>query len=253
VKIFLDLNGDGNLTEATVPARYLGLPKYDRRYGAIELFWEKSFSDNWYLQGSYTWSHSYGNVEGYVNSSLEQDDAGLTQDFDHKRFEDGSSGNLPNDRRHTFKLFGMYQFTDQWRLGTNLLLQSGRPVNCNGYVKYDDLSPTDQATLGNYGASSFYCINDQGVSVLTHRGDYGRTPWITNIDISLAYTPNWANKDLTLQMDVFNIFNSRRVTEYDETGERNAGSPERNPNFLQPLNFQASRYFRFTARYNFSL
>ena len=33
------------------------------------------------MQGSYTFSRSKGNVEGYVNSTLDQDDPGLTQEF----------------------------------------------------------------------------------------------------------------------------------------------------------------------------
>ena len=43
-----------------------------------------------------------------------------------------SYGYLPNDRRHTFKLFGSYALNDEWRFGANLIVQSGRPRNCFG-------------------------------------------------------------------------------------------------------------------------
>src|SRR5690606_16669766 len=87
VQIALDPNNTGDVQVYTVPASYLGLPEYQRKYQALEFFWEKAKSNNWYLQGSYTLAKSKGNVEGYVNSTLEQDDAGVTQDFDFSAFE----------------------------------------------------------------------------------------------------------------------------------------------------------------------
>lgn len=250
--IGIDVEGDGNLVPFSIPNSSLGLPDYIRKYYAVELFWEANFSETFFLQGSYTWAHSYGNIEGYVNSTLEQDDAGLTQDFDHPRFEDGAYGNLPNDRRHTIKLFGSYAINDEWRVGANLLIQSGRPVSCNGFVPLDGLNPDgDGGSLAAYGASSFYCRQgDGGPQVLTYRGQYGRTPWLYTLDGSLAYQPNWA-EGLTLQVDVFNLFNSGKVTEYSETGDLSRGDESINPNFLNDVNYQTPRSVRFTARYSF--
>ena len=86
------------------------------------------------MQASYTWSKSYGNTEGGVKSDIGQDDTGTTQDFDYPELTIGSLGYLPNDRRHAFKMFGNYQFTDEWPLGANMLIQSGRPKNCFGFT-----------------------------------------------------------------------------------------------------------------------
>ena len=245
----LDLNGDGTLTTVTIPASYFGLPKYTRAYNALEFLWEKS-SDNWALQGSYTWSKSYGNVEGYVNSSLEQDDAGLTQDFDNAVFEDGAYGDLPNDRRHVVKLFGTYRINDEWSLGGNFLMSSGRPVNCLGYAPVgDDL---DSGTLSFYGSSSFYCVQPNGSTSIGQRGQEGRTPWTWNADASIGYTPGFADGKLTFQATVFNLFNQKRVTEYSETSAiGSATSNTFSPNFLNDVNYQAPRSVRFSARYDF--
>jgi hypothetical protein len=241
-----------------VPNSYLGLPEYNRRYHALEFFWERNAGDNWYLQGSYTFAKSRGNMEGYVNSSLEQDDAGLTQDFDHRSFMDGSYGYLPNDRRHTLKLFGSYDITDEWRVGGNLLVQSGRPVNCQGYVPFP--GDEDDGTLNAYGPSSFYCsdpnnidpVTLENVSYLSNRGDFGRTPWSWNFDMSVAYIPGWADKKLTLQVDAFNVFNLDSVTEYNETSNQTGRNPLLfDPNFLNDVNYQSPRALRFTARYEF--
>ena len=253
LNIALDLQNDGNLTQVTIPASYLNMPKYERNYNALEFFFERAMADNWYVQGSYTLAKSFGNAEGYVNSSLEQTDAGLTQDFDHPLFEDGAYGYLPNDRRHTFKLFGVYQINDEWRIGSSFLLQSGRPRNCNGFIPLNDPSVgIDAQYLAQYAGSSFYCPDANGNTVLTHRGDFGRTPWIYNLDMSVGYTPEWAGKHLTLEARVFNLFNFQRVTEYYETAQAGSASgqlPE--PNFGNVVNYQAPRSVQFTARYEF--
>lgn len=248
----LDLEGDGNFTIVTIDADYFGLPKYLRSYNAMEFFFERSGGDGWSLQGSWTISHSYGNVEGYVNSSLEQGDPGLTQDFDHALFEDGAYGDLPNDRRHVLKLFGSYELSDEWRMGGNFLLSSGRPVNCNGYIPQDDPSiGVDSAYFPLYGASSFYCRDPQGNRVLTNRGEFGRTPWQRTLDANIAYTPGFADGKLTLQMDVFNLFDADTVTEYNEVGDLTSTSTSLSPEFLNNVNFQAPRSVRFSARYDF--
>ncbi|MGN7831905.1 TonB-dependent receptor [Pseudoxanthomonas sp. 22568] len=251
VSLAFDSDGDGVVEVNNISSSYFGLPKYRRKYSAMEFFWEGSGGDKWYVQGSYTYAKSKGNVEGYVNSTLEQDDAGLTQDFDHKLFEDGSFGYLPNDRRHTVKMFGTYRITDEWRIGGNLLIQSGRPVNCQGFIPLDDPSVgIDAGNLALYSGSSFYCLKPDGVTrELSRRGEFGRTPWIWTFDASVAYTPNWADKRLTLQVDVFNLFNRQQVTEYSEGTESSRGIY--NPNFLNDLNYQAPRQLRFSVRYDY--
>ncbi len=80
---------------------------------------------------------SQGNSEGLVNSWLESESPGLTNDFDHKVFVDGTDGYLSNDRRHTFKLFGGYELNEEMEVSANLLVQSGRPVSCFGYAPFD--------------------------------------------------------------------------------------------------------------------
>lgn len=249
VSINLDLDGDGTVELAHVPASYFGLPDYRRTYTAVELFWERA-SEKFQLQGSYTLSKSRGNVEGYVNSTLEQEDPGLTQDFDHRLFEDGAYGPLPNDRTHTLKLFGAYKLTDQWQVAGNLIAQTGRPINCQGYLDLDDPSiGADLGTLGAYSGSTFYCLNPDGSRTLHQRGDMGRTPWVWTFDASVAYTPNWADGKLKFKLDVFNLFNNDKVTEYNEFKEstRDVISAD----YMNDLNYQTPRSLRMTVRYDF--
>lgn len=253
VQLAMDPDNNGTLEVYNVPSSYIGLPEYSRKYHAAEFFWEKAKSNNWYLQGSYTFAKSKGNVEGYVNSTLEQDDAGVTQDFDFAAFEHGAYGYLPNDRRHTLKLFGAYDLSDEWTVSANLLVQSGRPVSCNGFIPVAELGigQPDAGTISAYSGSSFYCRDDAGNVTLTNRGDFGRTPWMRTIDAGVSYTPSWADGKLNFQMKVFNVLNSQTVTEYNEASAAFRTQATRDPDFLNDVNYQTPRFVRFAVRYEF--
>ena len=244
----VDLDGDGTVELAHVPASYFNLPEYRRSYHALELTAER-FTEKFQFQASYTFSKSKGNVEGYVNSTLEQGDPGLTQDFDHFRFMEGAYGYLPNDRPHTLKLFGAYNLTNEWRVGGNFVMQSGRPINCQGFIPIDDIPDPDYGTLARYSGSAFYCLNDDGVRELRTRGDEGRTPNFWSMDLSGSYVPNWADGKLKFKVDVYNVFNNDKVLEYNEF--REAGRDVFDPNYLNDVNYQTPRSVRFTVRYDY--
>jgi hypothetical protein len=218
LKAYVDFGGD-DLELVTIPPEGLGLPKAKREYKAIELLLEGTW-DNAFLQASYTWSESKGNTEGYVKSDNGQDDAGITQDFDYPGLMEGAYGYLPNDRRHTFKVFGSYSFTDEWSVGGNMIAQSGRPRNCFGVY------PADGPGGGsNYGVASFHCgtgaPDAEWPNQLHPRGTSGRVPWVFLADAQVVYTPVWA-EGLTLRMAVNNIFDSkdyyRQNDNYEDVG-----------------------------------
>ena len=255
--IGLDVKGDGKYAFYTIPAKAMGLDEYTRTYQALEFTAEKPWDGKWSFRGSYVWSRSQGTGEGYVNSTIDQADAGVTQDFDYGSFDDGSKGLLPNDRTHVFKAFGNYALTDKLRLGFNGIVSSGRPLSCIGFVPptvYDFAGSSAYTT-----ASTYYCLNDKGVSELHQRGTFGRTPWTATLDMQLAYVSEDLTSvgKLTFQADVFNVFNSARPTELNETrdysrGTTNAASGNQlSQNYLQPTSFQAPRSVRLSARYSF--
>ena len=262
IELALDPDNDGDLETFTVPASYIGMPEYQRSYHALEIFWERARANNWYMQGSYTYAKSKGNVEGYVNSTLEQTDAGLTQDFDFPAFERGAYGYLPNDRRHTLKLFGAYEIGEEWTVSGNFVLQSGRPVNCNGFIPVNALGigQPDRGTIALYSGSSFYCIDPAGDIVnpsnnvryrLHNRGDMGRTPWMRSFDMSVRYQPKWANDKLQFQATIFNVLNADTVTEYSEGSQANNASTVTLPDYLNDVNYQTPRSVRLSVRYEF--
>lgn len=240
-----DLAGDGNLTELTIPASALGIPKAKRKYSALEFFFERVYDDKWTLQGSYTYARNIGNTEGYVKSDIGQDDAGISAGFDYPALADGGYGYLPNDRRHAVKLFGSYDITDEWRIGSNLIVQSGRPINCFGAPFVNDDGSVGPNHWPEYGYAGYahYCEGK-----LVPRGTVGRLEWASNLALNLTYQPQWM-KGLRLSADVLNVMNDRSVTSVNETCETASNT------FLsgchQPLSANPARQFRFTVEYDF--
>lgn len=235
--VFLtDFFGDGTLTSTTVPGSLLS-PQAERTYKAIELHADASW-DKLFMQASYTWSKSEGNTEGGVKSDIGQADTSVTQDFDYKELTVDTYGYLPNDRRHSLKVFGGYEFSEEWSMGLNLLVQSGRPINCFGVLELAD------GSLHPYGASFMRCNGERAP-----RGTRGRLPWTNSLDMNIAYSPA-AVEGLQFKLDVFNVFNNQKVTSVSEIAEDGAtGTPLET--YLLPTSFQAPRSVRFMVQYDF--
>ncbi|MEN3972329.1 TonB-dependent receptor [Sphingomicrobium sp. XHP0235] len=226
----------------TFSADELGLPAAERTYDALEFTFNRPWDGVWSLRGSYTLSRSYGNSEGYVQSDFGQDDAGITQDFDQPGFTDYATGRLPNDRTHRIKLFGAFSPLEGLVFGSNLSIDSPRPLSCFGF------HPTDVFANG-YGAASHYC-NLQPAP----RGEGSETDWVATVDLSTRYNIDFGQDRLvSFTVDVFNIFNTQAVTQRNEFGDQSeltfnaAGAPTSvlaNPNYDLPSGYQAPRSLR---------
>ncbi len=62
--------GEGILTNALVSTQTppFNIPKPKRQYDAVQLTFNRRFSDNWFLGGSYVYSRLYGNYAGIASS-----------------------------------------------------------------------------------------------------------------------------------------------------------------------------------------
>lgn len=235
------LTNPGNAMSVYIPeqseqielsAAQLNYPEAQRQYGAVELTFARPFDGQWALNASYTWSHSWGNHEGYVKSDNGQDDAGITTNFDQPGLTDNSYGNLPNDRRHTVKTWGTYQATDALRFGANAIWQSGRPRSCFG------LHPTDVFAQA-YGNDASHFCNGVGVK----RGSLGTTPDSLTIDANAQYTMELGRTDVLFSLDLFNVFDSANATLINEDGDTG--------DFNRVQRYQEPRTLRLSARVNF--
>ena len=234
-----DVDGDGIAEELELSAEALGFPDPVRKYHAVTLALERSWHNGSYVHAAYTWSHSYGNYEGMVRSDNGQDDAGLTTLFDFAGLTDGAYGDLPNDRRHAAKVFGVYQFLPNWRASFSASYRAGRPLNAFG------IHPTD-TFAARYGSESFFM---QGVAA--PRGSLGRTSGVFNLDLGLQFSKEIGSHTMTFRVDAFNVLNSDTVVEVDEVADEESGVAS--PTFGLPTRFQRPRAIRLGVTYDFQL
>jgi outer membrane receptor protein involved in Fe transport len=242
-------------------------PKATRDYDAVTVFLNRTFSEGWLAQASYTWSRLYGNYSGLFRPETFQLSPNLSSDFDLVALMENRTGLLPFDRTHSIKLFGAKDFAVSKDLHATIGLSyrgiSGSPIN---YL----------------GGHPIYGLNE---SFILDRGSAGRTPWVNNMDanVGVNYRLNRTNV-LSLSVDVFNLFNFQQVTSVDEaytfqnvlpiTGGKAAGgtlTPDQvtvldpatglpagtlsaegvNKNFGQPTSYQNPRQIRLGLKYTF--
>ena len=233
-----DVNGDGTAENVELTAAEMGYVPSVRTYQALEFFFERAWDKKWFMQGSYTLAKSKGNSEGYVLSDRgTQGDAGLTVLFDFPQLSEYAYGYLPNDRRHTLKLFGAYKPIEDLTLSANLLWASGRPKSCFG----DHPAPAPDVPAGYQG--DFHYCNGRPVQ----RGTLGRNGTTQTIDLGIEYRPSYFDKKLAVKLDVFNVLNSSKVTKVDDQAEANGVA---NPAFGYPAQWQVPRFMRMTLSYH---
>ena len=249
VAISYDFDGDGIADSVNLSAGELALPKPKRRYLALETTLRGQVTDRFYVDASYTWSHSYGNTEGLVRTDNDQADPGWTTSYDYADLMDHSSGDLPNDHRHAFKLNGFYDISENLTFGFVTSLVSGRPKNYFSVhpVGVDSCaggSPWSDCASQSYGEVSFYDENGNP----TPRGTAGNLPWSKQLDMSLAYTVPMFDGELLLKGTVYNVLNDDAPLDIIETRTK-AG--ELNPDYGLTESMAGARFFSLVARYDF--
>jgi hypothetical protein len=199
------------------------LPEPTRDYSALELTLDGMAGQRLRYLASYVLSRTDGNYSGlYVG------DHGIALPGSNEMLhlpEQGpnSTGLLPNDRTHVFRLFGSYALNFGLTAGAFFTLQSGTPLN----------------ELGA-GRVVFRQVN------LIPRGTAGRTSTIWDLNLRLMY--DFGRRDLggvsaRLILDLLHVGNPQRVVLTDQTrylaldpdtGEQTAP----NATFGEPLNHQ---------------
>jgi hypothetical protein len=232
-----DLDYDGSYEEVSFSAAETGLQKVKRTYKALELYFERTWRDGWALQGSYTRSESRGNYEGWTDSYSGQADGPLMSAFDIPEVMEGAYGKLASDRPHTLKLFGSWNFANQWQVSGNFLFQSGVAYGARGCHPNPEVG---------YGCQFFYDGDE-----LVPRGSRGRSDDIYQMDLGLQYSlpVRYQDGHFYLRADVFNVFNAD--TETGRFEDTQTGGGESNLNYDRPSGFQQPRYVRLSARLEF--
>lgn len=262
------LTNPSSATPINAGATFLGA-KFDdpiHKYNAIEVTLNRRLHDNWSLMTSYRWSRLRGNFEGFFRDDNGQSDPGITSLYDFPtndpsytaigtpqfgykgdiRFLGDSNGILPLDRPHQVKVFGNRAWDNGLSVGLGINLGSGKP-----------LTPIAANPNGNYQNGGEIPTAARGAGILTQDGFRRRSPFESQVDLQASYILKLGgNRNITLLADMFNLFNERRIQDYDTWTELTFGVP--NPDFGKPISqnvsgpqFQTPFQMRLAARFSF--
>jgi hypothetical protein len=184
-----------------------------RVYQAVEIEFNKGFSNNWALIANWRIARLNGNYEGAFRNDNNQADPGISSLFDLTEGAFGLLGKqqgigpLNTDRRHVINVYPVYVL-DHSRLkgmvfGGGLRVQTGLP-------------------LTTLVAQQAY--QNAGEVPLFGRGDLGRAPTTAGIDAHLEYP--WKFNDrvsLKFGFDAFNIANRKAKTLIDQNNDQGFG------------------------------
>jgi Carboxypeptidase regulatory-like domain/TonB dependent receptor-like, beta-barrel len=233
------------------------------RYHAIEFTADKRFSNRWALQASYRYSRLRGTYEGFFRDDNRQSDPGITSLFDFPTDDPSytaigvpqfgyvgdvrylgalGEGPLPLDRPHQVKVFGYYAFRGGLNVGAGVSMTSGKPL-------------TALAANPAYGSAGEIPDAPRGSGFETVDGFKTRTPFGYDASLHADYGIHFAsNRRVVLVADVFNLFNTQRVLDYDP--DIQTSFPAANPDFGDASRFnlaqlQTPRQVRFGVRLQF--
>jgi len=224
-----------------------------RRYQAVELEFDKRFSNHWMAVVNYRYAKLFGNYEGAFRNDNGQSDPGISSLFD---FTTGKlnllgdqfkPGFLSSDRRNVGNLFLSYTIDADspfvhgakgLTMGLGLRGQSGVPLSF----------------LGDHPA-----YLNQGEVPIGGRGAAGRTPSSAQLDLKGEYALRLGeSKRLKLALDAFNVTNSQFITAKVQFTQQSAlgypvvgGEPTLNADYGRPTSFQGPFYARATIRFEF--
>ena len=177
-----------------------GFDRPKRTYDAIELNLAHQFSKGLSAQASYTYSRTTGNYPGSLSYDNGQIDPNISSQYDLIELLANRTGKLPQDRPHSIKLDGHYQFevgkTAALTIGGRVRVVSGGPKSA-------------------LGAHYLYGPDE---SFLLPRGLLGRSEVDHGIDVHLAYARK-VSKTMRAEIyvDVFNIYDKQGVFDTDQT------------------------------------
>jgi len=236
---------------ATIPPDSTPVAKPERTYTALQLTATKRFARNWFFAGAYTYSRTRGNYTGLYDSGIMpvQLNPNNSMQYDISELTRNTYGSLPNDRPHLIHMDGYYRFVwGQHSLapGFSFMGRSGQPI-----------SPLGTAP---YGYTDY----------VFPRGSAGRTPFVTQLDMHLAYRTKLSTSlSVEAFIDIFNVLNQKTVLTVDSlytpdqvmptkpgtpaTVANNDGSSTStpvtpNPNYLHATSYQLPISGRLGAR-----
>jgi len=178
--------------------------------GAFTKYYEATAETEWRgnaltVNGSYTWSHYYGNFDQDNTTFNTANDASTfigssnIGDGPGRQLWNFKYGDLRGDRRHLVKLRGVYQLPWHGSVGAFGVYQSGQPYQLESRLPY--------LAIGGANSDTNMYVEPAGSR---------RTP--STYDIDLDYTQNFPlvrGTNLQISFDVFNATNKQTGYNYE--------------------------------------
>lgn len=234
----------GAFHSVTLSNAEFGFPQAVRRYYGLETFLEHPFDGKWYAKIEYTFSRSYGNSEGEGQSDIRATGGTQNEDWDFPQIMVYADGPQGNDHTNVLKAYGYYAITPEWLVSANLNLTQGGPKYCLGYFGPNTTNPALYDPI-KYGSNYHFCGGEPSPP-----GAFGRLPWMKQLDIGVHYRPAFADHKLSLNVDVFNVFNGQAPLNL-EAAYNGSGPTTPNPLYGTPMVLQQPRYVRFGVTYDY--
>ncbi len=178
--------------------------------GAFTKYYEATMESSWrgskvFLNGSYTWSHYYGNFDQDNSSFGSANDASIfigssnMADGAGRQVWDMKYGDLRGDRRNVVKISGGYDLPWRATVGAFGLYQSGQPYQLESVLPYRPLTGSTSDT-NRYAEPA------------------GRRRSPAHHQLDLKYTQNvfsFGGANLQLIADVFNVYDKQTGYNYE--------------------------------------
>ena len=177
-----------------------------RSYQALEFRFDRRFADNYYFNLNYTYSRLYGNYSGLASSD---EDGRLSPNVNRFFDQPGANytiaggednGVLSTDRPHVLKFNGAYNLDWKDRFG----ISGNHETSFQVFTSFQSGTPITTTTSFNNIAT-----------VLTKRGDLGRTELFTETDFSVRHRFRFGRDNrftLVGEVDILNLFNEANET-----------------------------------------
>jgi carboxypeptidase family protein len=201
------------------------LPRYTRRYAALELDARYQVGPS-ALGASYVLSRTWGNYPGLFSYDAHNETPGQDWGLTLPEQIPNSSGDLPNDRRHVVRAYLSQVVGDRWTVGALGLVASGTPLS----------------VLGAHPVfATFFPV------YLRPRGTAGRMPWLWDLNLRLGWRLP-GRRDARATLDWLHVGNPQVVTDREQfqylATDAGGNQIDPNPNYGQPLAFSAPMTLR---------
>lgn len=219
-------------------------PRPKRQYDALEIGFNRRFSNRWFFNANYTLSRLYGNYSGLASSdevttpttggssATAQQQAGSIArpggntnrawDSDELLWDShgnlGLEGRLATDRPHVVKLYGAYDFPFGTQVGLFFYGGSGTPV-------YTYVTSANSADLFVEGRGGWY----ENGRVIEGK----RTPIYTRTDLLVSHEIGLGqSKRLRFELNVINLFNQKTARHIFNYLNKGGIIPDRASSFI---------------------